>query len=504
MTPFQEKLQYWVTMNPQKACIIEAETGYTLSYAHYLNAVYAMRKFLGERPRCIALALPGGIVSAVVWLAALTGGHTLVPLPPDVADDEKLHTTHKYRPDVLIVEQAVDATGFASPKATVMTRQFSETLIEQALAEESADMQGEAREGRVCLHTSGSTGEPKGVILQAHQIAWTAEYVCKNHHLSANDRGLTVLPFFHVNAPVVSLCASLVAGSTIVIASHFSRSHFWSWVEDYQITWASIVPTILTILLDTEKPTFLPGNLRFVRTASAPLPASRLQAFEAKFAIPVIETYGLSEAASQVAANPVPPGIHKAGSVGLPVGVEMRICRPKEGKDGDDEQPWIDVGRGTIGEICFRGPSVICAYEGNAGASSFQDGWFRTGDLGYQDDDGYLFITGRLREVINRGGENVAPREVEEVLLTHPAVKETVVVGRPDSIYGEVVVAYVVLRENSTQSSRDMQQQLQQYAAQRLSSHKVPVDFMLVDDLPRTSAGKVARQVLRKQEVQRA
>src|SRR5712691_935312 len=343
--------------------------------------------------------------------------------------------------------------------------------------------------GHVCLMTSGTTGDPKGVILDEYQIAWTADHVRTSHRLSPADRGLTALPFFHVNGPVVGLCASIMAGSTIVIARKFSRRHFWSWMEEYQVTWASIVPSMVTILLLTDKPAFLPGGLRFMRTGAAALPATDLRAFEGKFGIPLIETYGLSEAASEVTANPVPPGRHKPGSAGLPVGVSLRICRPQA--DGDDGMH--DVLRGETGEICISGPSVISAYYGHADKESFQNGWFRTGDIGYQDEEDYLYITGRLRDVIIRGGENIAPREVEEVLESYPAVREAAVIGRPDAVYGEHVVAYIVA---NGPWSPELAQRLHEYAAQRLSAHKVPVDFIAVDALPKNALGKVAHRLL--------
>src|SRR5947209_5409522 len=179
-------------------------------------------------------------------------------------------------------------------------------------------------------------------------------------------------------------------------------------------------------------PTFLPGALRFIRRGAAALSATDLHAFEAKFGIPLIETYGLSEAASEVTANPVPPGRHKPGSAGLPVGVSLRICRPRI--DGDDRMH--DVPRGETSEICISGPSVISAYYGHADKEAFQHGWFRTDDLGYQDEEDYLYITGRLRDVIIRGGENIAPREVEEALESYPAVREAAVIGRPYAVYG--------------------------------------------------------------------
>ena len=499
----------WAKTQAGATYIVEAETGRELTYAHTLTAVNEMRQLLGDTPRCLVLALPGGIANAVVWISALSGGHRLVPLSQDATSEEKAHIAQKYRPDVLFLEQAQEAQGFACPQAKIITQQSCDALLELAgrkgidtrSAPLSRDKSGsygpdviEPVEGRVCLTTSGTTGEPKGVVLSERQIAWTADRIRTSHHLSTRDRGLTVLPFFHVNAPVVSLCSSLLAGSTVVIAQRFSRRNFWSWIECYQVTWASIVPTIVAILLETERPAFLPGSLRFVRTGSAALPAADLLAFEARFGIPVIETYGLSEAASQVVANPLPPGVHKPGSAGRPVGVDLRICYPRTDESGE---LLCDVAPGETGEICIAGPGVIGSYQDIVGQEAFQDGWFRTGDLGYLDKDGYLFIRGRLREVINRGGENIAPREVEEALLSHAAVREAAVVGRPDAIYGEQVVAYVAVKGAWSVA---MARELHQHAAQRLSPQKVPVDFTVLDALPRNPTGKIERRLLHVRE----
>lgn len=490
-----DKLAQGAVLTSQQPLIIEAETGAVCTYAQCLASVTAMRAYLGDTPRCILLALPGGILSALTWLSALTGGHLLIPVSPDAPTAEKARLIQRYHPDLLLVEQAGDARDLNAAGARVVTREDIYHLLWR-YAPNGAESPL-PRVGQVCLQTSGSTGEPKGVILDERQIAWAAEHISASHRLTPDDIGLTVLPFFHVNAPIVSFCASLVAGSTVVLARRFSRRNFWAWVERYAVTWASIVPTIVAILLDTAKPAFLPGRLRFARTASSPLPASHLRAFEAQFGIPLIETYGLTEAASQIAANPVPPGLHKAGSVGLPVGVALRICAPRAEADGE-QMSLVDVVRGEMGEICVRGPSVIHAYQDNAGQQSFQHGWFRTGDLGYQDADGYIFITGRLRDVIIRGGENIAPREVEEALASHPAVRDVAVVGRPDPLYGEVVVAYVVAQDGVGDTIIPA---LREHAAQRLSPPKMPVDFILVAALPRTASGKIARQRLREQEV---
>src|SRR2546421_6842331 len=269
MYDLHNQLIHWATIAPEQISIVEAETGRSMTYSHYISAVQKMRHFLGAQPRNLILTLSGGIVDAVLWLSALTGGHMLVPLAPDAADEERARAVSMYKPDVLFVEEAEEAKGFpGAVAAQIVTRQDCEALIEQARTELISPLP--SVKGHACFMTSGTTGDPKGVILDASQIAWTADHIRTSHRLSPTDRGLTVLPFFHVNGPVVGLCASIMAGSTIVIARKFSRSHFWPWIEAYQVTWASIVPTIVTMLLGTSLPapqaglpTFLPGALRF-------------------------------------------------------------------------------------------------------------------------------------------------------------------------------------------------------------------------------------------------
>jgi acyl-CoA synthetase (AMP-forming)/AMP-acid ligase II len=263
MSEITQKFVAWANIQPDKPFLIEAESGRCLTYRQCLASVQAAQDVLGDGPKNVFLSLSNGLENAVFWLAALTGGHLLGPLPPGASPAECARVASLFRPDVLVVEQMDDAQKFRSPGALVLTREECEALL-QGHEPATSTATGFGREGRVCFMTSGTTGDPKCVLLTAAQVVWAADHVQSAHRLTPGERGLTVLPFSHVNAPVVSLCASLLAGSTVVIARRFSRSHFWSWVEEYDITWASIVPTVLAMLLSTEKPAFLPGSLRFV------------------------------------------------------------------------------------------------------------------------------------------------------------------------------------------------------------------------------------------------
>jgi acyl-CoA synthetase (AMP-forming)/AMP-acid ligase II len=487
-------LAQWARERPHEPFVVEVETGRTLSYSAAWRSVRDLQAWLGDQPRTIEVALPAGIECMVLWLGALTGGHCLVPCSPDATAAEYTDLAQRWHPDLYFAAGVGPVREALGQRAAVIDgeRLRELTCTKPADSDDSAPL-WQSREGELALTTSGTTGEPKGLRLRANQIAWTADQIRRSHRLTSVDRGLAVLPFYHINAPVVSLCATLLAGATVVMAPRFSLSRFWTWIERERITWASVVPTLVALLLRGEEPPRIPESLRFVRSASAPLPVAHLRAFERRFGVPLIETYGLSEAASTVTANPVRPGIHKTGSVGLPLdGIELRICKPADSREAT---ALCDVERGQEGEVCVRGPSVIAGYEARAVDPSFIDGWFRTGDLGYQDADGFLYLSGRLRDVINHGGHKIAPREVEEVLLSHPNVREAAVAGRPDPLYGERVVAYVVPRE-SVRSRGDLADVLRAYCVRQLSAYKVPEEFVAVVDLPRTSTGKVQRHML--------
>lgn len=461
----EQKLTTWAKVT--KPAIIEADTDRSISFQELLWAVNALKTHL-SKPQTILMAIPSGITNSIIWFSSLTGGHRLVPVSPNLTDYEYQQLISQHHPDLIINSQNLAEI---------------EKIIDQGIAKKITST-SEPKHGQLYLSTSGSTGTPKGVVLDANQITITAQNIADGHQLTDQDRGLTCLPFYHVNAPVVSLITTILSGSTLIIAPKYSTSQFWEWVEKYDPTWISLVPTMIAMLLSTDKPDFLAkSNLRFIRTASEPLPKENLKRFEDKFGIPLIETYGLTEAASTITANPVPPQIHKPGSVGLPLGVEIKICVPNSD---------LSLPPQTTGEVWVKGENVITHYEQNRGSESFYQGWFKTGDLGYRDQDGFIYLTGRIKDIIIRGGENIIPREIEEVLLTHPNLKEASVVGHPDPIYGEKVVAFVVLNKMTIPT------EIKDYLSQKLVAQKVPSQIYIMESLPRNKNNKVDKPFLRK------
>ncbi|ROQ38196.1 acyl-CoA synthetase (AMP-forming)/AMP-acid ligase II [Frondihabitans sp. PhB188] len=335
--------------------------------------------------------------------------------------------------------------------------------------------------GSVILFTSGSTGQPKGVELDEQQLLFVARAIAEHNGLTAADRGFSSLPLFHVNAEVVGLLSTLVAGATLVLDQRFHRTGFWELLAERRITWLNAVPAILAVLAKSG-PAVPPEGLRFVRSASSALPEAVRTAFAG---IPMIVSYGMTEGASQITATPLGQE-PRPGSVGLPVGDEVQP------RDADGAA----LPAGEIGELWIRGPGVVTAYfEGRAADRFDDDGWLRTGDLGHLDDDGWVYLAGRTDDVINRGGEKVYPAEVEDVLLEDARVREAVVVARPDPILGSVPVAYVIPADLELPGDvrASLVADLTTRCDAELPRFKRPLEITVVDDLPRTPTGKVQR-----------
>ncbi|MEM8980593.1 MAG: AMP-binding protein [Pseudomonadota bacterium] len=336
------------------------------------------------------------------------------------------------------------------------------------------------------MYTSGTTGRPKGVVhTQASLLAggWT---VATTQMLTPEDRGFGVLPFYHINGLCVSVMGSLVSGGSLAMVSRFSASKFWKQAEAGGITWFSVVPTIISHLLHgaSEPSSALKARLRFARSASSALAIETQRAFQDRFGLSIVESLGLTETAAQCLVNPLDPSLHKIGSAGKGLANEARIA------DGNG----LECPRGTEGEIQIRGPNVLKEYLKNpeATAATFHGDWLRTGDLGRMDQDGYVFVTGRLKELIIKGGENIAPREIDEALYEHADVVEAAAFARPCAQYGERVEAAVRLSEASMASSED----LRALCEARVGKFKAPDAVHILAELPKGPSGKIQRLYL--------
>ena len=334
------------------------------------------------------------------------------------------------------------------------------------------------------LHTSGTTSRPKMVPLTHTNISATARHIVQTLSLSPADRCLNVMPLFHIHGLMAVVLSSLMAGASVVCTPGFNPDQFYGWVRDFHPTWYSAVPTMHQAVLaavESNRSVIQSNPLRLIRSSSASLPPKVMADLEEAFNAPVIEAYGMTEAAHQMASNPLPPLKRKPGSVGLAAGPQVAIYGETDGL----------LPAGKTGEIVIRGPNVMKGYANNPEANhiAFIDGWFRTGDEGYLDPEGYLFITGRIKEMINRGGEKVAPREVDEVFLDHPDIAQAVTFAIPHPTLGEDVATAVVLRGNATTSSRE----LRSYALLRLSPQKAPSQVIILDSIPKGPTGKLQR-----------
>jgi acyl-CoA synthetase (AMP-forming)/AMP-acid ligase II len=476
--------------------VVLPESGIRVTYRSLRDQVTMMADALAalgvRRGDRIATVLPNGLPAIVSFLAASVGG-TAAPLNPGYREDEFLFYLEDTAAKILLVpaDGGADARQAAARCGVpVYSLEMDDAgFVRIARAPNGKTASAPAGDDvALVLHTSGSTGRPKRVPILHRNITASTRNIAAHYGLTSGDVSLCVMPLFHVHGLVASTLATMLSGGTVVVPGKFNPLSFWRTVRDTGATWYSAVPTLHNLLLSRaggERPAGSEG-LRFIRSCSAALPPEMMEKMERVFGAPVLEAYGMTEASHQMSSNPQPPAARKVGSVGPGTGVKVGIM--------DDAGKLL--GAGERGEVVIQGPNVVAGYENNpeANAKSFTDGWFRTGDQGFLDADGYLTLTGRIKELINRGGEKIGPREIDEVLLSHPAVAEAVAFGVPHATWGEEVAAAVVLKESQPATEAE----LLAFCKERLADFKRPKKFYIIDTIPRTATGKIQRGAVAK------
>lgn len=485
-----------------QVAIIVPEQNLRITYGTLRQQVQAVAGALAaagvHRGDRIGIALPNGLPNIVTFLAASMVG-TAAPLNPGYKEDEFRFYLDDTNARVLLLppdglDEARRAAGDRVPILTVNMDAAGTVSIGGSPAAGGSPTQDppdavappSVDDVALILHTSGSTGRPKRVPLSHANLSISAGNVARSYGLGLSDVSLCVMPLFHVHGLVASTLATLATGGTVVVPAKFNPLSFWATAQEFGATWYSAVPTIHQLLLARVKPGAPKpagaGKLRFIRSCSAALAPQVMHDLEAAFGAPVLEAYGMTEAAHQMASNPLPPANRLPGSVGPGTDVKISIM------DAEGNH----LAKGERGEVVISGPNVVTGYDNNpeANATSFTGGWFRTGDQGFLDEHGYLTLTGRLKEMINRGGEKISPREIDEVLLQHPAVNEAVCFGVPHRSWGEEVAAAVTLKEAATEAD------LLSFCKERLAEFKRPKQIHITDVIPRTATGKIQRRVV--------
>ena len=437
-----------------------------------------------QKGESVALMLPNGRAAVVCLLGALYGGYRATPINLVAGPDAVGYALAHSQARVAFVDASQADLWHEARPHNVSEIAVNNDRIDWPNHTRSAPLIAHPQDDALLMYTSGTTGKPKGVVHSHASLlagGWTTMIA---HRLSPQDRALCILPIYHINGLCVTVMGPLVSGGSVAFPPRFSASQFWAQCAETEATWFSAVPTIISHLLHGEGAPdhATTERLRFVRSASSALAPETQSAFEARFGLPIVETMGLTETAAQILSNPLPPGVRKIGSPGVAFGNEVAIL-------ADDLSP---APTDTIGEIVVQGPNVMRDYLRNPEATKAAftpNGWFRTGDLARMDSDGYVFVTGRLKELIIKGGENIAPREIDETLYAHPDVVEAAAFAVPCPTYGERVEAAVALRSGSNASSEE----LVELCRRHLGGFKSPELIYILPELPKGPSGKIQR-----------
>ena len=475
--------------------LIAPETGCVLTFGELKRQSDNLARFLigcgyapGDR---IAFYCANGYQTAAVFLGTMYGGFVSVPLNL-VSQASQLEYVLEHSDTRLIFTDAEHAEAIAARvkavgrpiEIIVIDVDAPSLFLEERLPPTQVPVVDE-NVPALLMYTSGTTGRPKGCLLTQKNVISGGRFVQEAHQLGPTDRVLSSLPLYHINGQIVATVGPLVHGGSVVAPHRFSVSQFWDLLDRYECTWFNVVPTIISYLAASPAPEAAPGGrkrVRFGRSASAALAPELHRAFERKFGLSIIETMGMTETAAPIFTNPLEQGKRKYGSVGQPVGNIAKVVS----LEGVPCKP------GEVGELAVKGDNVMREYFKNPEETAKAldaDGWLHTGDLGYADEDGYYFVTGRLKELIIKGGENIAPREIDDVMYMHPAVLDAAAVGIPDAHYGQEILCAVVLKPGCTATEAE----LRAFCEKELGRYKTPKVFKFMADLPKGPSGKVQR-----------
>ena len=501
MSTVQRLIDENAARRPDDTFLVVPETGAEMSYGRLREHVLDIRDKLDAmgvaRGEKVAFLLPNSYWTTVLFLGVMYSGRVIVPLNA-VSGESSLSYVLEHSESRLVLLDDGYREQFASvlAKLPAGTRSIPIDLdngpawpTNASNTDGSAPVDAREEDDALLIYTSGTTGRPKGVLLTHANVVAGGRNTADAHRLTGRDRGLCVLPLYHINAEMVTVMGPLVSGGSVVMPQRYGTKTFWSILGRHRCTWFSVVPTIIAYLLEhAEREGFDQADcggltsLRFGRSASAPLAPEMHKAFEERFGVPIVETMGLSETAAQILSNPMPPATAKYGSPGIAIGNEAKVI-DEEG----NECP-----RGAPGELMIRGANVTRGYYKNPEATRAAlepDGWLHTGDLAICDQDGFFFITGRIKELIIKGGENIAPREIDEALYQHPAVLEAAGFGMPDTRYGQEVMACVAFKPGASCTEAE----LADLMTTRLGAFKSPRRIFVLDELPKGPSGKIQR-----------